>query len=148
MGYAGVHGKTQSGLLCIKASDDRKAAGYSSLHGFCCIYLGFSKAYTVSGYACPREEYNNRSTARCTVIKNCSEVKTCHGLVSGPSKPYTMRACCPYHLFWCSSRRAVSLCWCSRLSEDMYSQEDVEGILDGLRGCVVTNLRQEVSLIP
>lgn len=27
----------------------------------------------------------------------------------------------------------------------MYSQEDVEGILDGLRGCVVTNLRQEVS---
>lgn len=31
MGYAGVHGKTQSGLLCIKASDDRKAAGYSML---------------------------------------------------------------------------------------------------------------------
>lgn len=26
----------------------------------------------------------------------------------------------------------------------MYSQEDVEDILDGLRGCVVTNLRQEV----
>ena len=31
-----------------------------------------------------------------------------------------------------------------RLSEDMYSQEDVEEILDGLRGCVVTSLRQEV----
>ena len=30
----------------------------------------------------------------------------------------------------------------------MYSQEDVEGMLDGLRGCVVTNLRQEVSLFP
>lgn len=32
-----------------------------------------------------------------------------------------------------------------RLSEDMYSQEDVQGILDGLRGCMVTNLHQEVS---
>lgn len=29
----------------------------------------------------------------------------------------------------------------------MYSQEDVEGILDGLRGCVVTNLRQEVGAV-
>eukprot|EP00904_Undaria_pinnatifida_P007355 jgi/Undpi1/374/HiC_scaffold_1.g00370.m1 len=34
-----------------------------------------------------------------------------------------------------------------RLSEDMYSQEDVEEILDGLRGCVVTNLRQEVGAV-
>ena len=32
----------------------------------------------------------------------------------------------------------------ARLSDDMYSQEDVEGILNSLRGCVVTNLRQEV----
>eukprot|EP00903_Cladosiphon_okamuranus_P016240 g14982.t1 len=34
-----------------------------------------------------------------------------------------------------------------RLLEDMYSQEDVEGILDGLRGCVITNLRQEVGAV-
>ncbi|CAM9759933.1 unnamed protein product [Pylaiella littoralis] len=34
-----------------------------------------------------------------------------------------------------------------RLSEDMYSQEDVEGLLDGLRGCVVTNLRQEIGAV-
>ena len=34
-----------------------------------------------------------------------------------------------------------------RLSEDMYSQQDVKGILDGLRGCVVTNLRQEVGYV-
>lgn len=30
-----------------------------------------------------------------------------------------------------------------RLSEDMYSQVDVEDILEGLRGCVTANLRQE-----
>ncbi|CAN0232998.1 unnamed protein product [Scytosiphon promiscuus] len=34
-----------------------------------------------------------------------------------------------------------------RLSEDMYSQEDVADILDSLRGCVVTNLRQEVGAV-
>lgn len=34
-----------------------------------------------------------------------------------------------------------------RLSDDMYSQEDVEGILNSLRGCVVTNLRQEVGRV-
>lgn len=28
----------------------------------------------------------------------------------------------------------------------MYSQEEVQEILDGLRGCVVTNLRQEVHI--
>ncbi|CAM9199517.1 unnamed protein product [Ectocarpus sp. 4 AP-2014] len=34
-----------------------------------------------------------------------------------------------------------------RLSEDMYSQQDVESIMDGLRGCVITNLRQEVGAV-
>lgn len=34
-----------------------------------------------------------------------------------------------------------------RLAEDMYSQEDVEDILDGLRSSVVTNLRQEVGAV-